>query len=128
MTLVAIVAAFLFFVLRAKERERRLRGRDKGFGYYLLVAFLDFLRAFLLVMIFYHALLLFVYAGSDWVSTTRLVRLEESLRRLESYGKVAKLSAPITLGLLLALYVFGLCRFVPELKAYKKLVKQLYQI
>jgi len=46
MTAIFVVAIVVFLIARSKERKLTL-WRASGFGYYLLVAFVDFLNMFL---------------------------------------------------------------------------------
>lgn len=127
MTAIFILAILVFLIARSKEAESRRRGRTKRFGYYLLVSFLDFLKMFLVVMVCYLGLLLAVEYWSDGISTGDLIKLEQYLSTIGSYCKLLKLTSPITLFLLVGLYVFGQARFVPALEKYKKTTKRAYQ-
>src|SRR5271165_348759 len=127
MTAIFVLAILVFLIARNKEGESRRRGRTKRFGYYLLVSFLDFLKMFLVVIVLYYGLLLFVEYWSDGISTGDLIKLEEYLSKVGSYCKLLKLTSPVTLFLLVVLYVFGQARFVPALEKYKKTTKRAYQ-
>jgi hypothetical protein len=126
MTTLFAVAIVVF--LYARKKERRLQGwRDNTFGYYLLSAFLDFLSAFLVAMVLYHALLLIVLF-SGWISTGTLVKLESTLVRVRSYCAFFKISSPYAVVVLLGVYWFGFATFAPAFKKYRKGAKRLYQM
>jgi len=126
MTTLFAVAVVVF--LYARNKERRLQGsRDNTFGYYLLSAFLDFLTAFLVAMVFYHVLLL-VVLFSGWISTGTLEKLERALEEVRSYCAFFKISSPYALVVLLGVYWFGFATFAPTFKKYRKGAKRVYQI
>jgi hypothetical protein len=126
MTAIFAIAIIVFLIARSKEQTLTLQRRNQKFSYYLLVAFNDFLRMFLVVMVLYHALLLFVLF-SDRVSTGSLVKLEDGLARIESYCKMFKLRSQYAFLVLLAVYALGLARFVPAFTKYRDRAKKVYQ-
>ena len=126
MTAIFVLAIVVFLVARNKERTLTLQRRNKTFSYYLLAAFSDFLKMFLVVMVLYYGLLLFV-VFSDRVSTGSLVKLEHALARIEWYGKKFKLPSRNAFAVLLAVYALGLAGFASVFITYRQWAKKVYQ-
>jgi hypothetical protein len=125
MTTLFVVAIVVFLIARSKERKLTL-WHASGFGYYLLVAFVDFLKMFLVAMVFYHALLL-VTLFSGWISTGSLVKLEYALVTIQSYCSIFKIPSRYAFLVLLAVYWFGFATFAPTFADYRKKAKRVYQ-
>jgi hypothetical protein len=125
MAAIFVVAIVVFLIARGAERELT-RWRANGFGYYVLVAFVDFLKMFLVAMVFYQALL-FVTLFSGWISTGNLVKLEHALVTIQSYCSIFKISSRYAFLVLLAVYWFGFATFAPSFVEYRKKAKKVYQ-
>jgi hypothetical protein len=125
MTAIFVVAIVVFLIARNKERKLRL-WRASGFDYYLLVAFVDLLKMFLVAMVFYHALLL-VTLFSGWISTGSLVKLEHASVTIQSYCSIFKIPSRYAFLVLLAVYWLGFATLAPAFADYRKRAKKVYQ-
>lgn len=127
MILLTVLAFVAFLVARANQRAALRRRRTDTLRYYLLTSFIDFLKMLLVVIALYCGLWLFVEIFPDWISTVRLIGIEEMLSRLAFYSKLFKLTSLIAISVLFGLYALGLWKRVPVFERYRKVTKRVYQ-
>lgn len=125
MTALFVVAIVVFLFARSKERAVP-RSRANTFNFYLLSAFVDFLKAFLVAMVFYHVLLA-ITLFSGQISTGSLVKLEHALVSLQSYCSIFKVPSKYAFLMLLAIYWFGFATFAPAFAEWRKEAKKVYR-
>lgn len=131
-----IVSIILTVVFYSRRRQLKAKG-GKTFWYHFFDKSLEFLIPFTIIAGFFCLLSLFISGTSDILTIEYLMWFENALGWIRSFTAMFKLSALLTGGILIALYIVGLLpifsrfntgRLVPYLKKYKTIVRTVYMI
>jgi len=127
MTFLTVLALFVLWRAALARRRGLKRSRLNTFRRSLLASFVTFMQMLVLVLVLYDGLFLALKIFPDWISTARLIELEDGLSKLASIAKLLDLSALLTIFVFLILYAIGLWKIVPAFEKYRNVTKRIYQ-